>query len=276
MPPNVLVQLPPKRRAPPKKPRADAVDPEIYALALFLVLDVGVSGRVVAEKLGCGLTDAKLKQAAYRARKKRAELEKEAGSAYTTVKESRARAANLYREREAEKRFQTLWFGSGTAEDSEDELLVLQGVFLAAKASVNVYVDAFTCATMAGILIQLSSRARDPVRVRVIIAAENEHAQDSQVQHLKDAGIAVRLSRVAHALNFATRDGHVVITGSYSWSIGVHEEGDKGHILVTDQASLSTEFDGVFDADFDAIEEDEALLRRQQKRARRAMHLGSA
>ncbi len=118
-------------------------------------------------------------------------------------------------------------------------------LFGEARRSVDVCVFTITDDRISTAMIEAHRRG---VRVRVITDNEKRLDPGSDIQFLKQAGLAVRQDNTEFHMHhkFALFDADVLLTGSYNWtrSAALHNE---ENFVLTSEARLVRDFGGLFE-----------------------------
>jgi len=121
-----------------------------------------------------------------------------------------------------------------------------------AQHSIQAAVYFFTSRTVAQALLRAGKRG---VKISVILDG-NDESEYSKGFYLSKRGIAVRYARglrrkgkrISYGLmhdKFAVIDGHLVMTGSYNWTVSA-ERWNYENLLVIDSVSLASRYEQEF------------------------------
>lgn len=113
-----------------------------------------------------------------------------------------------------------------------------------ANSSVHVLMYAFTLDTVAEALVAAKNRGVD---VKIVMESHNAFSSGSEYEHLRQAGVDVRLDSNSAEMHHkvAIIDGHIVLTGSFNWTMRANTENDE-NLIVIDDVVLATVFEEQF------------------------------
>jgi cardiolipin hydrolase len=86
------------------------------------------------------------------------------------------------------------------------------------------------------------------VQVRIITDNEKQFDRGSDIPHLQEQGVAIRIDKSEYHMHhkFAVFDKSVVLTGSYNWTRGAAENNEE-NFVVTDEPRLVSAFTRAFE-----------------------------
>jgi len=113
-----------------------------------------------------------------------------------------------------------------------------------ANKSAHVLIYSFTLDIIAEALIAAKNRGVD---VKIVMEAHNAFSIGSEYEHLRQAGVDVRLDSNSAEMHHkvAIIDQHIVLTGSFNWSMRANSENDE-NLVVIDDVVLAAVFEEQF------------------------------
>jgi phosphatidylserine/phosphatidylglycerophosphate/cardiolipin synthase-like enzyme len=119
-----------------------------------------------------------------------------------------------------------------------------------AEKSIDFMVYAFTSDLLAEVML---ARARTGIEVRGVLEHSQISSPGSEFDHLRQAGIEVRLDSNPHTMHHKVIviDETIVITGSYNFSSSAEEHNDENVLILYDvavSAEYLLEFNRIFEA----------------------------
>ena len=122
--------------------------------------------------------------------------------------------------------------------------LITQFTFLVSH-SIDVCVFAFTDARLYSVLVEAFKRN---VRVRVIVDDQMANMKSAKAAELSKQGVPVRMDSSPFHMHhkFAIVDAHVILTGSFNWTVQA-QRSNRENLLITTDSSILLPFASEFE-----------------------------